>query len=165
MWTWSFSKLTLKVFGQKLALLMALVEASRSSELHALDVRYRVFKPEGVLFSLPTLTKKRVCGAPPKQLFFAAFPKDQNLCVVQCLREYEKQTATFWLGNKEANKPQIIFSSPSTRDISAYCSLGERPVIGSISGHFSVQGSFCQRGNDLGCFEQRGYFRRYTASG
>ena len=33
------SKLTLKVLGQKLALLMALVEASRSSELHALDVR------------------------------------------------------------------------------------------------------------------------------
>ena len=60
------SKLTLKVLGQKLALLMALVEASRSSELHALDVRYRVFKPEGVLFSLPTLTKKRTCGAPPK---------------------------------------------------------------------------------------------------
>ena len=38
------SKLTLKVLGQKLALLMALVEASRSSELHALDVCYRVFK-------------------------------------------------------------------------------------------------------------------------
>ena len=32
------------MLGQKLALLMALVEASRSSELHALDVRYRVFK-------------------------------------------------------------------------------------------------------------------------
>ena len=45
----SNSKLTLKVLGQKLALLMALVEASRSSELHALDVRYRVFKPEGVV--------------------------------------------------------------------------------------------------------------------
>ena len=71
----NYSKLTLKVLGQKLALLMALVEASRSSEIHALDVRYRVFKPEGMLFSLPTLTKKRTCGAPPKQLFFLLFPR------------------------------------------------------------------------------------------
>ena len=102
------SKLTLKVLGQKLALLMALVEASQSSELHALDVRYMVFKPEGVLFSLPTLTKKRTCGAPPKQLFFAAFPKDQNLCVVQCLREYEKQTVTFRPRNKEADNPLFL---------------------------------------------------------
>ena len=102
------SKLTLKVLGQKLALLMALVEASRSSELHALDVRYRVFKPEGVLFSLPTFTKIRTCGAPSKQLFFAAFPKDQNLCVVQCLREYEKQTATFRPRNKEADNPLFL---------------------------------------------------------
>ena len=102
------SKLTLKVLGQKLALLMALVEASRSSELHALDVRYRVFKPEGVLFSLQTLTKKRACGAPPRQLFFAAFPKDQNLCVVQCLKEYEKQTEAFRPRSREADNPLFL---------------------------------------------------------
>ena len=102
------SKLTLKVLGQKLALLMALVEASRSSELHALDVRYRVFKPEGVLFSLQTLTKKRACGVPPRQLFFAAFPEDQNLCVVQCLKEYEKQTEAFRPRSREADNPLFL---------------------------------------------------------
>ena len=69
MWTWSFSKLILKVLGQKLALLMALVEDSQSSELHALDVRYRVFKPEGVLFSSPTLIKKRVVELLPSSYF------------------------------------------------------------------------------------------------
>ena len=102
------SKLTLKVLGQKLALLMALVEASRSSELNAQDVRYRVFKPEGVLFSLQTLTKKRACGAPPRQLFFAAFPEDQNLCVVQCLKEYEKQTEAFRPRSREADNPLFL---------------------------------------------------------
>ena len=92
------SKFTRKVLGQKLALLMALVEASRSSEPHAVDVHYRVFKPEGVLFSLPTLTKKRACGAPPSQLFLAAFPEDQNFCVVQYPKEYAQQTEAFrWL--------------------------------------------------------------------
>ena len=43
------SSLSLKVLSGKLALLMALVTASRTLELLALDLRYRVFKPEGVL--------------------------------------------------------------------------------------------------------------------
>ena len=50
------------VFSQKTALLMSLVEASRTSELQALDLCFRVFKPEGVIFRLPSLTKKRVTG-------------------------------------------------------------------------------------------------------
>ena len=49
-------KLSLKILSQKL---VALVEASRSSELLALDLRFRAFKPDGVKFQLPTLTKKR----------------------------------------------------------------------------------------------------------
>ena len=84
--------LSLKNLSLKLAMLMALVEASRSSELAALDLRYRTFKPEGVVFKLPTLTKKRNPGAPPRELFFGAFPEDKDLCVVQCLRCYELAT-------------------------------------------------------------------------
>ena len=74
--------LPLKVLSQKLALLMALVDASRVSELQALDLRYRLYHPEGVVFSLPTLGKKRIAGAPPKQVMFGAFPGDDSLCVV-----------------------------------------------------------------------------------
>ena len=70
------SILTLKVLGQKLALLMALVEVSRSSELHALDVCYKVFKPEGMLFSLPTLTiKRRLVEVLPSSYFLWLFPR------------------------------------------------------------------------------------------
>lgn len=87
--------LSLKQLSLKLAMLMALVEASRSSELAALDLRFRVYKPEGVFFKLPTLTKKRSPGKPPRELFFGAFPEDVDLCVVQCLRCYEKATTSF----------------------------------------------------------------------
>ena len=71
--------MTLKVLGKKLALLMALVEASRTSELHALDLRFRVFKPEGMY---ATVTKKRQPGAPARQLFVGAFLENDKFCVV-----------------------------------------------------------------------------------
>ena len=77
-----------KHLSHKLAMLMVLVNANRRSELGALDVQFRVFKPEGVVFKLPSLTKKRITGAPPKEVFFGAFPHDQTLCVVQCLGDY-----------------------------------------------------------------------------
>ena len=61
--------LLLKTLTQKLALLMALVGANRVSELQALDLRYRTYRPEGVCFQLPTLSKKRKAGAPPKAVY------------------------------------------------------------------------------------------------
>jgi len=54
---------------------MALVETSRVSELQVLDLRYRLYHPEGVVFSIPTLGKKRIVGAPPKQVMFGAFQR------------------------------------------------------------------------------------------
>jgi hypothetical protein len=82
--------LSLKQLSLKLVTLMALVEASRTSEIAALDLRYRVYSPEGVTFRLPTLTKKRTTGAPPRQLFFGGFPPDERLCVSKCLKQYEE---------------------------------------------------------------------------
>ena len=82
--------LSLKQLSLRLVTLMALVEASRTSEIAALDLRYRVYSPEGVTFRLPTLTKKRTTGAPPRQLFFGGFPPDERLCVSKCLKQYEE---------------------------------------------------------------------------
>jgi len=48
-----------KLLSQKLALLMALVEASRVSKLQAVDLRFQLYPPEGVAFTIPTLGKKR----------------------------------------------------------------------------------------------------------
>ena len=101
--------LPLKILSQKLALLMALVDASRVSELQALDLRYRLYRPEGVVFSMPTLGKKRIVGAPPKQVMFGAFPEDDRLCVVKCLKHYE--AVTMHHRNKEPGSPQPLFLS------------------------------------------------------
>ena len=82
--------LSLRALSKKLALLMALTDASKTSELQALDLRFRRFRPEGVYFTLASLTKKKQqkMGAPAKELFFGAFSQDHTLCVVQCLRQY-----------------------------------------------------------------------------
>ena len=86
------STLSLKVLSQKLAMLLALTSAERSSELAAHDLRFRRFYPEGVVFNLPCLTKSVRSGKNLKQSSHASFPEDKNLCVVECLREYEACT-------------------------------------------------------------------------
>ena len=101
--------LSLKQLSQKLALLMALVDASRISELQALDLRYRSYRPEGVVFHMPTLGKKRIVGAPPKQVMFGAFPGDGRLCVVKNLKQYEGLTTQH--REKEPGSPQPLFLS------------------------------------------------------
>lgn len=86
------TSLPLRLLSQKLAFLMALVVASRTSELQALDLRFRVYRPNGVLFRLTGITKTQKVGSPPKERFFGSFP-DRRLCVVDCLRCYEEATA------------------------------------------------------------------------
>ena len=44
------------------------------------------------MFNLPCLTKSIWSGKNLKQSFHASFPEDKNLCVVECLREYEACT-------------------------------------------------------------------------
>ena len=98
--------LSLKTLSGKLTLLMALTLASRRSELQALDLR---FKPEGVLFRLASLTKKRKVGSSPKECFFTTFVEDRSLCVVQCLQRYEKITHPF--RQFTPGDPQSLFLS------------------------------------------------------
>ena len=73
--------LPLKHLSRKLVMLMALIKASRTSELRALDIRFRIYKPDGVIFKLTSLTKRNP-GLPLKELFFRAFPSDERLCIV-----------------------------------------------------------------------------------
>ena len=86
--------LSLKELSKKLAMLLALSNASRSSDLHALDLRYRAFHEGGVTFKIPTLTKKRRSG-PPKEVSFTAFDQDPTLCPVATLKQYEDKTTFF----------------------------------------------------------------------
>ena len=102
-------ELSLKALSLKLAVLMALVDASRTSELAALDIRYRRFKPEGVYFTLASLTKKRTPGKTPREVFFGAYPPNSQLCVVQCLKHYEQRTKEF-RGSGEGQSTKLFLS-------------------------------------------------------
>ena len=74
-------------------MLLALSNASRSSDLHALDLRFRQFTPEGIIFHIPGLMKMRRSG-PPKEAFFAKFTDDEALCPVETLKVYKGKKTT-----------------------------------------------------------------------
>ena len=101
--------MSLKELSGKLALLMALVSANRTSEIQPLDLHFRSYTPEGIPFKLASLTKKRKVGAPFKDCFFASYPQENRLCVVHCLHTYEEATEKY--RNIQANKPAPLFLS------------------------------------------------------
>ena len=103
------NNLSLRALSKKLALLTALMDASSTSELQALDLCFRRFRSERLYFTLASLTKKRKMGAPPKELFFGAFPQDHTLCVGQCLREYEKVNKDICPKNSSEANPLFLF--------------------------------------------------------
>ena len=149
--------LSLKMLSQKLALLMALVEASRVSELQALDLRYWLYRSEGVVFTMPTLGKKRTVGASPKQVTLGAFPNNDCLCVVKCLRQYEAVTHQY--RNKDLDKPQPLFLSyikphgPVTSQRLAYWLkeiLGKAGVDTSVFKAHSVRGASSSAASEKG---------------
>ena len=64
--TWAPAEsLSLKQLTLKLVMLAALITAARSSSVNKMDLCFRYFKPNGVLFKIPGLTK---CAGPKRPL-------------------------------------------------------------------------------------------------
>ena len=84
--------LTLTQLTHKLAMLMALANADRCSDLAALDVDRQYNQTNGVRFIITALTKTRHSG-PPLEAFYPAFPENPCLCPVHTLEEYVARTA------------------------------------------------------------------------
>ena len=126
----SNESLSLKQISQKLAVLMALMKASRTSELRVLDIQFRVYRPNGVVFILASLTKKRTPGLPPKELFFGAFPSDKCLCVVECevLRGEGTRVPTTRVCREAV--VSVIRSPTQSSNISEAGPLGQGPLGG-----------------------------------
>ena len=59
--------------------------------------------------SSPVSQRKGKLGLLLKSASFGAFKEDERLCVVECLREYEKKTLEFWNQCTEAPDP-LFFS-------------------------------------------------------
>ena len=102
--------LSLKNLSLKLIVLMALTSANRSSDLHALDLKFHHYTLEGVIFVLPTLTKTRRSG-PPNEYFYCKF-KEENLCLVHTLQIYEQHTESLRIKNSNKNRLFISLQNP-----------------------------------------------------
>jgi len=83
--------LTQKKISLKLAMLLALANASRCSELHSLDTQYMSWNKSGVTFSLAALTKTSKPGK-DKALFFPRLEADKEMCPVASLIQYLQKT-------------------------------------------------------------------------
>lgn len=106
--------LSLKCLSQKFGILLAITSLERVSEVVAHDLRFRRFLPEGVVFELPELVKKSRFQHGFKKSFHAGFPENPNLCVVNCLREYEKRTKGFrtQVGSSKSNRLLLSYIRP-----------------------------------------------------
>lgn len=98
---------TLQVLSKKLVTLLALANASRASDIHALDLQYHKFSEEGVLFHIPSLTKTRRSG-PPKTVFIAKFEDDSSICPVRTLQVYIEKTKHLRKSGKNGGLPLFI---------------------------------------------------------
>ena len=65
-------------------MLAALITAARSSSVNKMNLCFRYFKPEGVLFSCKVSGLIKCAGPkrPLQNLFLASFPPDRRLCFV-----------------------------------------------------------------------------------
>ena len=89
-------------------MLMALVSLSRADLLHKLDLRFRVFKRDGVLFTLPPVRKSSRVTSPLIDITFPAFPQDRRLCIVNYLKTYERRTKFFRQVCKDSPDPLFL---------------------------------------------------------
>ena len=79
----------------KLFMLAALILAARKSSKDKLDLRFRFFKSNGVLFKVPGLTKYGNQNKPIERGFLACFTPDRRLCFTTYPRVYEGKTKVF----------------------------------------------------------------------
>lgn len=84
--------LTLRQLTLKLAMLLALANASRSSEIHALSTQHMVRSTGGVKFLLNKLTKTDRPGKPTSELCYSRFLDDPLICPVETLERYLEAT-------------------------------------------------------------------------
>ena len=100
----------------QLVVLMALVEASRTSELRVLDIQFRTYKPEGVVFKSASLAQKRAPGLPLRS-FSLGHSRVTSNCVCRVLTTGDQGETTI----------PVIYSSTQTSHITATGALCQRP--------------------------------------
>ena len=108
--------LSLKLLSRKLATLLALVLAHRSSDLSRLSLHGRKYSADGVMLRSTGLAKQARPGKEKslQPVFIAHYFKDKSLCPVACLGAYEKATASFRKENQQLFLAVISPHNPVT---------------------------------------------------
>ena len=99
--------ISLKQLSHKLVVLLALSNASRASEIHALDIRYLSRNENGVTFTIAELTKTAQPGK-KKVVHYLPLKQEDRLCPIAALEEYLKRT--FPIRIKDPSKTQLLLS-------------------------------------------------------
>ena len=103
--------LALKQLTYKMAMLLALSCAGRSSDLCAFDTQYmRLVENEIVTFSLAKLTKSRRKGKPPLKIEIKALEGEKSLCVITTLQVYLERTRKFRERTEDSSRSQLLIS-------------------------------------------------------
>ena len=89
----------------KLATIMAITNADRASDLHALDRRFLQETPEGMLFRVLGLTKTRRSGR-PREVLHPKFTLDDRICPVSILSLYLKVSQKYCI---QLDEKQLLF--------------------------------------------------------
>ena len=82
--------LSLKQLSHKLVVLLAIANASRGSEIYALDIRYMSRNREGICFAIAVLTKTVRPGK--RSIYYPSMKEEERLCPVNALNEYLRRT-------------------------------------------------------------------------
>ena len=104
------SQLALKQLTLKLAMLLALACAGRSSDLTAFDIRYMNLSEDKVSFTLAKLTKSRRRGKPPLKFEISKFEGHRDLCVISTLETYLDRTRLFRSKKDSVSRHQLLLS-------------------------------------------------------
>ncbi len=96
------SELRLTELAGKLAMLLALTNADRASDLHLLDLNFKQVFSHGTRFQIAGLSKTRRSG-PPREVTYFAFKECEAICPVATLEVYERRTADLRTTDQDSN--------------------------------------------------------------
>lgn len=148
------SNLNLRLLSWKLVMLLCLVSFRRVSDVKALEVDSRFYQPEGVCFELRKRSKTM-----SRTIFYPLLEEHGSLCVVNCLREYEKRT----IGLRQSGCSQLLISyrKPFRAVSKSTLSRWVREVMAKAGVDVSVFGAHSVRG----AVASKAFMRGFNLSG
>ena len=106
----SNENLSVKNLTMKLAVLLALTSAGRSSDIQKLDINFMDVRQDEIMFTLVKLTKTRKTGSLPLEICFKSFTENEKLDVVKCILSYIDKTTE--LRSDKTGQLLISFRKP-----------------------------------------------------